>query len=118
MATVPMSTTTPSTVCTICCQVSLTSFDSRGSSGSDMIVDTARSFQRLRPGMVRPAPKARGVVIFPCPARVFYGTEDNVQGASGAHEECQFGARNHSWGFFQGFFPGAFSRLWLRDSQA
>src|SRR5271166_6533988 len=100
MATVPMSTTTPSTACTICCQLSLTSFDSRGSSGSDMNVKTAL-FSAPSRGMVRPALKLWGELIFPCLARLFYGTEDDVQGASVAPEEWRFDARNHrNWGLW------------------
>src|SRR5580692_10811586 len=72
------SNTTPSTACTTCCQLSLTSLDSCGNSGSDMNIDTARSFQRIcKPN--RTSAGSRGVAIFPCPSGHFYSTEDDVQ---------------------------------------
>src|ERR1035438_7657181 len=94
MATAPISNTRPSTACTVCCQLSVTSFDPCGSSGSDMSLRHCPLLQRRRGK--RTSAERRGVFILPCPGELFHGTEDDVQGISKVQMAARRGLPNGS----------------------
>src|SRR3981189_768536 len=92
MAKAPSSKTKASTPCTICCQLSETSFDSCGTVGSEISLSDmscrARLVVLVSPSRIlfsleRTWRLRTGNVIFPRPARLFHGTEDNVRAFRG-----------------------------------